>query len=473
MHRLLKRQLKKVFPQGLADDPQLALLIDLVDQAYHDFTEEQMIIERSLDLSSNELNTKNANLNALLNAMPDTYLWLDKHDRVIDIRLGQALSGIFTPHQHHQTLTDAIYNGDMSGLSQHLSGVRSGCKPNLYEFSLTRHGDELFIETRFAHLRGQQVLLIFRDITVRKLLDNYMAQALDESKRTLQQLQDVINLAPIGFAITTLDNQVLMLNDYAMEKFNLDSTQVLPDDFSQLIANKHRPRYQECLMPFQTKIQATSTKNRIDVDICPEDAPCFTSEIAISNLVLEGKSIIIQTFLDISERKHLEGQLRRLAQTDSLTGCFNRGHFNSIATTNLANCQELQQPFSLLAMDLDKFKGINDTYGHAGGDAVLIAFCERTQQQLRQEDVFGRFGGEEFIVALSNTNHKDAKDIAERIRQHFSVEPIIHAQQTIHASVSIGLITSNGSKDTLEDLLKQADEYLYLAKNNGRNQVYS
>ncbi|QDF65992.1 diguanylate cyclase [Shewanella sp. SNU WT4] len=472
MHRLLKRQLHKLYPDGLPDDPKLASLVELVEQAYEDFTEDLLITERSLDLSSNELNTKNQNLNSLLNAMPDTYVWLDSKDRVLELRVGQSLQGVFSLHEKNQSLASTIVTDDISNLLQHLAGVRDKTQPNIYEFSLHTQGDDIHLEARFAHLSQGQVLIIFRDITIRKQLDNYLANALEESKRTLQQLQDVINSAPIGFAITTLDNQVLMLNDYALEKFKLDKNKPLPQDFSQLITSNYQEHYHQCLRTFQNNDGQPSSINRIDIEMGSTTARRFLAEIAFCNLVIEGKAIIIQTFLDISERKNLEQQLRCLAQTDSLTGCFNRGHFTVAASHSLAQCQAKTQTFSLLALDLDKFKQINDTYGHAGGDAVLKAFCKITAQQLREHDMFGRFGGEEFIIALANTNHQQAHLIAERIRQQFNELVIQHEQYQIQASVSIGLISSEGDDAHLEALIKQADEYLYLAKNNGRNRVY-
>jgi two-component system cell cycle response regulator len=131
------------------------------------------------------------------------------------------------------------------------------------------------------------------------------------------------------------------------------------------------------------------------------------------------------------------------------------------------------EPVATLLIDMDHFKSINDTYGHAAGDEVLKEFALRLATSVRAIDVLCRYGGEEFVVVMPDTQQEDACRIAERIRLHVAGAPFrIHGgRDTISATISIGVASSHDPEDTLEALLQRADEALYEAKSGGRNRV--
>lgn len=473
MHRLLKRQLKRVFGDTMPDHPAFEGFVELVDQAYQDFGEELDILGRSIDVSSEELNMINANLNGLLNAMPDTYLWLDCKDTVRDIRSQSGLESLLFDAGKGQPL-DKVLNPQIKvALTQHIDGVRQGIKPDSFEFELTVGAESLFIEARFALLAKRQVLVIFRDVTVRKLVENLRNQALEESRLRQQQLQDLINSAPIGIVITTMDNEILMLNQYALNKLNVSTDGVTGSNFSEIIPSDKQDKYHDFLGRCQSREQMASPDSRIDIVMTPDNADHFVAELRLSTLNLEGETIITQTFLDISERKEFERKLKHLAQTDPLTGSHNRRYFQEHAEQELILCRKQQRPFSLMLMDLDKFKSINDTFGHAAGDEVLKVFSKMTQGLIRDGDIFGRFGGEEFVLALPGTDGDIARQVAERICQQLAATDIHHGDDIINVTVSIGLISKELSDSPLEAMIKQADELLYHAKEQGRNRVIS
>jgi diguanylate cyclase (GGDEF)-like protein len=166
----------------------------------------------------------------------------------------------------------------------------------------------------------------------------------------------------------------------------------------------------------------------------------------------------------------LEDQLRVLASTDPLTGAYNRRSFHELSHKAMSTCSREQQAFSILLLDLDFFKRVNDNYGHSAGDEVLITTVKTINDCIREADILGRHGGEEFVIALPNTDSKRAKEIANRIRQCIE-EMRVHAEgNIITLTASIGLVTKTESCD-FEKLINQADCYLYFAKDNGRNQV--
>jgi diguanylate cyclase (GGDEF)-like protein/PAS domain S-box-containing protein len=176
---------------------------------------------------------------------------------------------------------------------------------------------------------------------------------------------------------------------------------------------------------------------------------------------------------DITERKSFEDKLRKLATTDSLTNIWNRRHFRYLAKRELDRTKRYGGELALMMIDLDHFKRINDTYGHAVGDEALKTVAAIGRATLRRIDMFARYGGEEFVIALPETSLEQALQVAERLRLTLNETPITTETEAkpLYMTVSIGLtVTGPGSAD-LNTLLKQADEALYRAKDNGRNRV--
>ncbi|MDD1017168.1 GGDEF domain-containing protein [Pseudomonas rubra] len=168
-------------------------------------------------------------------------------------------------------------------------------------------------------------------------------------------------------------------------------------------------------------------------------------------------------------RERTELKFKAAAYADPLTGIGNRRAFMAQGEQLLANCARRGQPVALLLCDLDHFKRLNDVYGHQTGDQALIAFSQVTRQSVRQEDVFGRIGGEEFACLLANTDEPTALRVAQRICNHFYQWPLLEPGLL---SVSVGIVSSgNPAEHDLSRLLSMADSALYGAKHQGRNRV--
>lgn len=190
---------------------------------------------------------------------------------------------------------------------------------------------------------------------------------------------------------------------------------------------------------------------------------------------------------DITELHHLREELERRATTDDLTGLANRGHFYRTAATNLARAQRYGEPLSLLILDIDHFKDVNDSYGHQAGDAVLRGVADHCRQAIRTSDFIGRMGGEEFAILLPETGQEAACHLAERLRQGLqeqrwtgNVSDLAVAQgsdqttgpaRELAVTVSIGVATLTPAIPTLDVLYARADQALYAAKAGGRNRV--
>jgi diguanylate cyclase (GGDEF)-like protein len=219
------------------------------------------------------------------------------------------------------------------------------------------------------------------------------------------------------------------------------------------------------------------------------DGPRDESGEALLRLVLDRVPVVLDDDdriddLALSFRAFCDHQLHLAelewrATRDSLTGIANRAHFHHLAGMEMDHARRMGRPFALMALDLDHFKLINDRWGHAAGDEALRAFVAACRQALREGDILGRIGGEEFAVALPGTGGDGARLIAERLRQQ--VEQVIlrsDGGETGGITVSIGVASWSETEASatsvtpdIGELLNQADAALYRAKANGRNRV--
>ena len=169
-------------------------------------------------------------------------------------------------------------------------------------------------------------------------------------------------------------------------------------------------------------------------------------------------------------------QLQASVNNDPLTGVFNRRGFDQFCAKAWASCEKMGQPFSLLMLDLDYFKSVNDQNGHAAGDEVLKTLCNRWQQQIRASDMLARIGGEEFCIVLLNASRPETQMVAQKLCK-VTAEPIrCHSVgQTLQVTVSIGMASTGPHPPykNAEDLMAEADKAMYRAKHLGRNQVVS
>ncbi|MDX1505048.1 MAG: diguanylate cyclase [Spongiibacter sp.] len=168
----------------------------------------------------------------------------------------------------------------------------------------------------------------------------------------------------------------------------------------------------------------------------------------------------------------LEQTLNQLASRDALTQCWNRRMIDELMSSSIAESNRKGTPLTLMVVDIDHFKNVNDTYGHASGDIALKHTVDILNQNLREYDQVGRYGGEEFVVLLPSTDKSSAWGIAERIRSSIQFSPaIISDAETIPLTVSIGLAEIRNGNETPLSLFERADKALYTAKQKGRNRV--
>ncbi|HEY1721516.1 MAG TPA: diguanylate cyclase [Magnetospirillaceae bacterium] len=309
---------------------------------------------------------------------------------------------------------------------------------------------------RFTGYRGTA-----SDITERMRLDS-------ELHRSLFRLERAQRMGKIGYIEVDLLTGKGIWSEEIYLLFGVDPS-VAPS----------LERYMECIHPDDRDMTtALYEKNRQGLTLGPSEyrvvRPDGTTiwlrrEVEVVRDDTGAPVRLFATEQDITERKRMELELAHLATIDPLTGALNRRHFLELAERQLARVRRGREAAAIVMIDLDHFKRINDTYGHAGGDAVLRRAVALCQSELRPEDIFGRLGGEEFAAVLSGCDHGTARQVVQRLLHSLPEAEIIAGDSAIRVTASFGISDLAPDDRTIADALARADHALYEAKGAGRN----
>ena len=202
----------------------------------------------------------------------------------------------------------------------------------------------------------------------------------------------------------------------------------------------------------------------------------YISPVGMPDLfVLANRAVTVFMILSLSSVALLliksQKNIRILAERDYLTGLHNRHHFIKKATLHIQSWHRYHGPLSLIILDIDHFKNINDRYGHLAGDSVLVTIAEKCKLFVREIDTIARLGGEEFVFLLPSTRLDSALILAERIRHEIENSTFCVDKHIVNITASLGIAEMNHEYWTISDLIRAADTALYRAKENGRNQT--
>jgi diguanylate cyclase (GGDEF)-like protein/PAS domain S-box-containing protein len=311
---------------------------------------------------------------------------------------------------------------------------------------------------RTQELDGQNCALI-EEIHRREAAEHGIRRERDFTRR-------VINSLPGIFFLVDEDGQDVLWNTHLETVTGYDGEELASLSlFSLFDANGRlalQQGLQEALTQGHTECEAT---------IVARDGRRLPFHIKGERIEMDGSPHVIGMGVDITQRKRLEDELRRLATTDALTGVATRGHFLESAQLEIERTQRYQRPLSVMMLDIDHFKSINDSHGHAAGDMAIRKVVGVLKQLLRGEDLVGRLGGEEFGVLLPETDIARATIVADRIREQIAALHIVNGENRIALTVSIGLTEYRHGDATIDALLLRADMALYDAKRGGRNRT--
>lgn len=281
------------------------------------------------------------------------------------------------------------------------------------------------------------------------------------------QISNMINTSPFPIIITKADdNKLLTLNNKASVLFGLTHKDMAYHNLDEILVDENNRR------KFFESLLLHGGVDDYEVMVCNLlNASPFWMSASAKNMEYNNIEANYITFQDIALRKEQENNLQNQAHKDPLTMAWNRQYFEKFVPERIKECIHNAQNFSLLLLDADKFKKVNDKYGHKFGDRVLIEIAKICRKSLRDDDIVARFGGEEFIIFLNDAELRSAVRVAERLRQ--SIENNVFKNdedEIVPITVSIGVVSSEKT-NSLEVLLRQVDDAMYLAKHNGRNQV--
>ena len=267
-----------------------------------------------------------------------------------------------------------------------------------------------------------------------------------------------------------LDGKVTYINPAVERMRGISPEEAMRQTIEEINPPESAARVGEYFQQVFTAIQAGTEPPtfRGEMEYYRKDGSIMTGELnVLPHRDATGQVVeLIGVTRDISERKEFEAELRNLAVTDTLTGVWNRRHGENLLADDLA-ARRPGQALSLLMLDIDHFKAINDTFGHQAGDHVLIEIASRVRRSLRGNDVVSRWGGEEFVVLLRDCALPDALAVAEEIRAAIAEVPF----GTLGTcTVSIGAAEFRANED-LKSWLGRADQALYRAKQDGRNEI--
>lgn len=297
-----------------------------------------------------------------------------------------------------------------------------------------------------------------------KLLELTVEQRTKALSFENNRLQSVLEALPIPYVISQLDGTLLEGNDALFKLFELT-----PEQFKQVNAQDFYVNPEERAQILE-ELSRHGSMNDVEIQLRTYCGKEFWALFSAVQVELENNQEIFATISDISSRKEKEKNLRRQASTDPLTGIYNRRSFYQLAQSG--KHRQSSKKYQIAMLDLDHFKQLNDQYGHAAGDEVLKKFTQHVKQQLRQPDIFGRLGGEEFAILLMGLEMHQAEPVLQRICRLTEQLQIPFKQSILQFTMSGGLTTWQHS-ESLDAALKRADELLYRAKHEGRNRIVS
>ena len=377
--------------------------------------------------------------------------------------------------QNHEFYKD-LWNTILSGNIWHNELINRRKDGNLYfeEMTITPLRDA---DNEISHF-----IAVKQDITERKKAEEALIQSEKDYRALFENM-------PIGLYRTSADGHILDANMALVNMFGYP-------DRSSLLAKKADELYAEPELDnkFKSMILTKNMLSAFEAEFRRYDQQTFWAEDYVHVIHDDnGHPLYYEgSLINITDRKKAENELRQanqslllahselqkmftheqiLARTDSLTGQTNRRYFFEIATREFNASTRYQRPLTIILFDIDGFKQVNDTFGHTLGDKILIEVAQATALQVRDVDMLARYGGDEFIILLPQTDAQQAFIIAERIRESVASVRVDNENSPFIVTLSIGVaeIINSPQDGTIEDVIRRADHALYQAKKNGRN----
>ena len=289
-------------------------------------------------------------------------------------------------------------------------------------------------------------------------------KALGESE---EKFRAIAETAVDAIILADSNGNIVFWNKSAQDIFGYTEDEILGKPLTILMPEQYRESHQKGLERLNSTGESKYIGRMNEMYGLGKDGYNFPVELSVSMWKIKGETFYSGIVRDITRRKQLENDLEKLATTDRLTQAFNRTKFQEVIKQELERAKRYYHSLSVAMFDIDHFKKVNDTYGHAVGDSVLQTLTKIVKENLREIDYLVRWGGEEFILIAPETDIERARVLAERIRK---ATESYKFDQAGTITVSFG-ITEYKPDDTEDTLIKRADDAMYEAKKKGRNRV--
>lgn len=289
---------------------------------------------------------------------------------------------------------------------------------------------------------------------------------------TMKRYEAVVESAYDGIITVDEAQNIKLINDAAKQIFHVKNEELKGSPLNTLIPFQYRTKHKEYFEAFKhSPVDSRPMQSRASVRGLRRDGTEFPIEVTISKIQVNQKIEMTAVIRDISEKNRLLDELVKAAQEDPLTNLYNRRYINNAIKHEFSRLQRYKRPFTLIMIDIDFFKKINDNYGHDCGDHVLKEVSKTVLTNIRDTDVLARWGGEEFMLLLPETSLDNSLDVAEKLRRMVEQLDIRFQNQTIETTISLGITDCHNTNTKLDDLIKNVDIALYKAKSQGRNCV--
>lgn len=295
-------------------------------------------------------------------------------------------------------------------------------------------------------------------------------RALEARIHQLDRVQDLYNNAPCGYHSLDQKGCIVLINQTELNWLGLTLAEALGRPFTDFLNDAGKNLFQSNFPEFLK----TGSIHDLEFELVRKDGTTIPVMISATAIRDDSGQLVMSrtTVVDITERKRLERELERLARTDELTGLSNRRDFYEVAEREILRSRRTNSPLSILMLDIDYFKQVNDRYGHPVGDEVLKHLTSVSKTILREVDLMARMGGEEFAVLMPETPLPHAQEVAERLRQCIAGSPLVLPDgEQISITASFGVAQLYDDEQSVEPLLHRVDLALYQSKHDGRNCV--
>jgi len=288
-----------------------------------------------------------------------------------------------------------------------------------------------------------------------------------ELQLTQAKLGAFLDILPIG-AMFHQSQGILSANEEAARILGVRQAELVGRHFLDFVAPSSEDTAR---IVFHRALDDGKISRSVEMELQPAQGDPVIAHVSMAPLHWEGLPVIDIVLHDITALRSEAEKLRRLATTDPLTGSDNRRCFLDKAAREVERARRYARPLSVLSLDIDYFKSINDTYGHQAGDEALRRFCQTIRDSLRDGDTLGRLGGEEFAIILPETDGPRAVAVGDRLRRKIEQIAVPTDDRHFQLTVSIGVADLLADESSIEPCLRRADQALYAAKHSGRNRV--